>query len=513
MYKMRKRLSLFLIMVMLALPYSFVLAADNDGWTEAAKTEQAQNGTWEDWCKEWETIKDNPTQMSLTPGKDASQLNFSWYSNATDKPAKLKISKRKDLKDAIQLKVITTDAVEGYRSNKAVATGLKNNTTYYYSYTINGKWTKGVKYETQDTKSYSFLFVGDPQIGSSAANVPAGSKEEQGQSNAVRNDSFNWNNTLNEALKRNSKISFAISAGDQIQTRDKKTPEKTYKTFDENEIEYAGYLSADALASLPVATSIGNHDTNSANYTYHFNNPNASKTLGDTYAGTDYYFSYGNTLYIMLNTNNVNIVEHKQFIDKAIASHKDAKWKIVTMHQDIYGAGEHSNEPEIVSLRYALAPIFEKNGIDVVLTGHDHTYSRSFIMNGGVADMSSMLSEEEYEKFFEEDLAAVSHTSYLSSNIMYKNYLNAVQDLYAIVKRNPNKVINPQGVLYLTAGSSTGSKYYDLMGTKQAYLASRWQKDVPTYTLIDVTDTTLKINTYRTDNGEKIDTIFTIQKK
>ena len=36
-----------------------------------------------------------------------------------------------------------------------------------------------------------------------------------------------------------------------------------------SEIEYTGYLSPEALKSLPVATTVGNHDADNANYTYH----------------------------------------------------------------------------------------------------------------------------------------------------------------------------------------------------------------------------------------------------
>lgn len=57
-----------------------------------------------------------------------------------------------------------------------------------------------------------------------------------------------------------------MSAGDQIQTTKKKAPRKSSTT---SEIEYAGYLSPDTLASLPVATTVGNHDADNANYQYH----------------------------------------------------------------------------------------------------------------------------------------------------------------------------------------------------------------------------------------------------
>lgn len=56
----------------------------------------------------------------------------------------------------------------------------------------------------------------------------------------------------------------------------------------------------------------------------------------------------------------------------------------------------------------------------------------------------------------------------------------------------------------MTANSSSGSKYYDLVPRMQSYIANRWQEDVPTYSVIDVTDNTFTINTYRTDNDRKL---------
>lgn len=64
----------------------------------------------------------------------------------------------------------------------------------------------------------------------------------------------------------------------------------------------------------------------------------------------------------------------------------------------------------------------------------------------------------------------------------------------------------------MTAGSSSGSKYYDLVPRQQTYIAHRWQEDVPTYSVVDVTENSLTINTYRTDNDEKIDETFSSQR-
>ena len=85
----------------------------------------------------------------------------------------------------------------------------------------------------------------------------------------------------------------------------------------------------------------------------------------------------GDALFMILNTQDTNVEEHRQFIESTVAANTDCKWKIVTLHQDIYGSAEHSNEPEITNLRYSLVPVFEQNDIDLVLAGHDHAYSRT----------------------------------------------------------------------------------------------------------------------------------------
>ena len=250
------------------------------------------------------------------------------------------------------------------------------------------------------------MFVGDPQIGSSneeKAKTPEDIQKPTfltAQSEAVRNDTFNWNYTLKRAYeKTGNKASFILSSGDQIQTNAKKVGDSTV-----SEMEYAGYLSADIMKSVPVATTVGNHDADNANYTYHFNTANMS-SLGDNgYVGGDYYFTYGDALFIILNTQDTNVSEHKDFIEQTVAANPDCKWRIVTLHQDIYGSAEHSNEPEITNLRYSLVPIFEENDVDIVLTGHDHAYSRTKMLKGGQNTTGFEYTDDEFDEQLDKDL-------------------------------------------------------------------------------------------------------------
>lgn len=519
MIKRTKKVMAALMVAIMMITTSYtVFAAENDGWTEAPYTEAAQGGAWEAWCEKWETIKNDWTQLSITPGKNATELNFAWYSEKEETLPKVKISKSTDMSNSIEFDGTQSRAVTNketkieYVSNKVTVTGLEEDTTYYYSYGNNENWSSPVVINTQSTDSFSFFLVGDPQIGSSLKNTPTGETEAIGQDRSVRNDSFNWNNTIKKALSLVPNVSFMISAGDQISIRDKKANNEQALAYTENEIEYAGYLSPEPLKSLPVATTLGNHDAVSGNYSYHFNNPNTS-TLGSTVGGGNYYYTYGNTLFIMLNTNNTNAEEHKQFIEQAVAESGDVTWKVVTLHQDIYGSGEHSNEPEIAELRYKLVPIFEENDIDVVLTGHDHTYAISKILKGGVKEESTFLTDDEYEEFF--DIEFESDYTELVEDEKYLSYLESIEDKNAIetdLSIRGENISNPEGILYITANSASGSKYYNNVPRQQAYIANRWQEDVPTFSTINVDNVSLSISTYRTDNMEKIDETVTIIK-
>ena len=505
-------------------------AAPPDGYTNAQDTVEAYGGAYSNWMTKWNsTISKDREQISLSPGSDNSSVNFAWYTKKSAGVQKLKIAENKRLTnakvyEAEQTKAVTDKDETEYVSNKVIATDLKANTTYYYSYQKDGQWTAPEKYTTDNVSKFSFIFVGDPQIGSSNELKGAATEEfYNAQSAAVANDAFNWNTTLNQAMeKTGNKASFVLSSGDQIQSTKKKSPNKAAWG---SEIEYSGYLSPDVLKNLPVATTVGNHDADNANYTYHFNTANASELGSNGKVGGDYWFKHDNALFIMLNTQDTNVEEHRQFIEQTVAANKDCKWRIVTLHQDIYGSAEHSNEPEITNLRYQLAPIFEDNKVDVVLTGHDHAYSRTQILKGG--HKTTEYTDDEFDPMLDEDMDAGENpdTVYTAkenikadttdpSQKAYLNYLNQVMDKDAIqqVTKKGTTVFNPTGILYMTAGSSSGSKYYDLVPRQQSYIANRWQQDVPTYSVIDITDTTFTINTYRTDTEEKIDETFSIAK-
>ena len=488
----------------------------NDGATVGGSDE------WAAWVQEWDDVATDYTKVSLTPGADETELNFAWYSldNGEDATPVVHFGTDRNNLETYTGTAgdVETDLTGGvaYDYNYVTVTGLAENTTYYYTVEKNGVQTDVETYTTHSFSDVKMLYVGDPQIGASKGQ-PQGNEElsaDAGAANtAARNDSFGWNRTLEAALEQDPDVSFIISAGDQVN-----------KTGQAKEEEYAGYLDPDALASLPVATTIGNHDSLNADYMYHFNNPNTTE-YGATQAGGDYYYSYGNGLFIVLNTNNYNVAEHKKAIEEAVASDPDAAWRIVTIHQDIYGTGLDHSDTDGMILRTQLTPIFDEFDIDVVLQGHDHTYSRSKLLYGDGQTHGSyefQLNEDGSDYDWDHAYNTTTQTQIPlapeegdADGQQLLNDFQADNHCYTIETTVGNTVVNPNGTLYMTANSASGSKYYELIASQQDYIAARSQNWLPSWSVISLSEDTFSIDTYQlTADGstEKIDETFSIQK-
>ena len=225
--------------------------------------------------------------------------------------------------------------------------------TYYYQYSTNGvDWSDTYTYKTHSFSDYQAVLVGDPQIGASGSN---GQGTQDDTDIAV--NTYAWNKTLQKALGAGGiaeNASFILSAGDQIDYSSSGNLNGSGEIIREQ--EYAGFLYPDVLRSTPLATTIGNHESMVDDYSLHYNNPNAS-TLGSTESGGDYYYSYGDTLFISLNSNSRNVEEHRQLMKEAVASHEDAKWKVVLFHHDIYGSGSPHSDVDGANLRILFCAI------------------------------------------------------------------------------------------------------------------------------------------------------------
>jgi|LSQX01.3.fsa_nt_gb hypothetical protein len=401
------------------------------------------------------------TCIALTPGRNATELNFAWYSPKGYDRCAVQFAKKSDMEGEIfPVAAATTytgtvsDEPESNNSNYATITGLEEDTEYIYRLGDGNdeSWSLIYYYTTRKTDGYNFIFYGDPQIGAS------GDREK---------DYEGWNDTLEKSLNRFPDTSFGISAGDQIETKDA-------------EIQYRRYFKPQLMTSLPIQPVKDNHDDHLL-YKYHFNCANDSKEYGVTNGTGNSYFTYGNTLFLILNMMNSTperiANEQRPFMEMAIAAEPDVKWKVLVFHRGPYSAGPHYNN---TYYREWLVPVIDYFDIDVVLNGHDHVFVRSHQMLGNEPQILGPQNPD--------------------GEPLIENYLN-----------ENGAAVNPKGTLYLTANSSSGSKYYDLMEEELEYVAVKSQLRVPTFTNISVTDSYFDLSTYRTDTMERVDQYMIIK--
>lgn len=411
-------------------------------YSESDNYEQFRPHSTEDGS--WTFLKD----FTINIGSDEKSIGVAWFS--TTAGGTFQIMKGSSFDAAIAVSYAADTEVsyeEGCYSNHVVFDGLESNTTYAYRYGNCGVWSAADTYTTPnlDSDSFSFVAMGDPQIGASGD---------------ADSDAEGWSNAVNDALKDNNESGFSanfiLSVGDQI------NQSSTTETLAS---EYSGFFGADALTSVPFVATVGNHDSSTTLFNEHYNLPNVSEdygSSGDGAAEGDYYFNYGNTLFMVLNTNNSSIAEHTAFMKQAIDKAGDSSaWKVVVFHQSIYSVASHVNDGNIAALRQGLSPVLYNLDIDVVLMGHDHVYARSYIMGE-------------------------TQNAYGSE---------------AVDTEVTDSVTNPDGVLYLTLNSSSGSKYYGITSELYEYTAVMNQSKQQTYSDVTVTPTSFNITTYYLSGG------------
>jgi len=142
---------------------------------------------------------------------------------------------------------------------------------------------------------------------------------------------------------------------------------------------------APLLAQVPSVAVPGNHEyvTNRAQpYFDNFYLPTSS-TGGEHY----YSFDWGHVHFVALDANcamdmaaadRCSLTAQRKWLEQDLAA-SDAPWKVVFLHYPPWSSGDHGSQ---LMIRREFAPLFEKYGVDLVLTGHDHHYERSYPMKG-----------------------------------------------------------------------------------------------------------------------------------
>ncbi len=400
--------------------------------------------TEEQWQSRYDSLIESNTLPLLCVGADETQLNITWHTDKNAAYPEVKLSKKSDMSDAVTFKGEAVESENDYQLVcRVTMTGIEENTTYFYQYHSGNGWSKAAKYESKSFDSYKMMVVGDVQIGGQSTDNP----DEQSRIGYV------WQSLLDEALTKNPDISFLLSPGDNTSTG---------KSAD----EWQTFMMPTYAQSLPMALAIGNHDKKGMAYNYYTNMPN--EYYGEYFEGLDrdFWFRYGDVLYLVFDATSGSAADHRAMAEEAVNANPDAKWRIAAMHQALYGAGYSMLDSETgILLNGVFQPIFDMYDIDLVLTGHSHLQGRSkFIKNGLVVG------------------AAKSGKTYT----------------------------NPEGIIYLNSNACCDtSKTWGMPHCAYTFKDG----DTTTYTTIEFDGDSMAVKTFRGDNSELLDSITIVKTK
>jgi len=148
------------------------------------------------------------------------------------------------------------------------------------------------------------------------------------------------------------------------------------------------------LRQLPVWSTLGNHDGYSADsgtqtgpYYDIFDLPTLAEAGGQASFTEAYYsFDYGNIHFVVLDSydsDRSTSGNMLQWLEGDLAMN-DKPWLVAVWHHPPYTKGSHDSDTEgrLIDMRQNALPILDAWGVDLVLTGHSHTYERSYLVDG-----------------------------------------------------------------------------------------------------------------------------------
>ncbi len=117
---------------------------------------------------------------------------------------------------------------------------------------------------------------------------------------------------------------------------------------------------------IPILTVLGNHERNCIYY-YNFYSLNNNEAWWST--------DYGPVHIIGLDSNQPDDSDQFTWLLNDLENNKNAQWIIVMFHHPLF-----SSRPDwyVNDLRWQWHPLFQKYNVDLVISGDDHYYSRSF---------------------------------------------------------------------------------------------------------------------------------------
>lgn len=192
---------------------------------------------------------------------------------------------------------------------------------------------------------------------------------------SVRDAYLNWTDTHTDAVLLLGDIAYNDGTDQQMQA----ALFEMYGSF---------------LRNTGVYITRGNHERNTSVYYDSLTMPTAGE-LGGLASGTEAYYSFdiGHVHFVCLDSYGTDRSPSSPmwtWLENDLAS-TTGEFIIAFFHHPPYTKGSHDSDREgdLIQMRQQALPIFDQYGVDLVLTGHSHSYERSHQIRGHYGHSSS----------------------------------------------------------------------------------------------------------------------------
>jgi hypothetical protein len=307
-----------------------------------------------------------PTGIAtVATDNNTTSQTITWLSSYSTSAcrAMVQYSTNADMTDAVTLEgTATAHAFETSKDsaliNTVTITGLTPGTKYYYQ-VGNGiaeegsetptvsTWSKVYSFKTsaEDAETTKFFVVGDTQM--------SGNTESDAS----------YIDLLNQIAGRVEGYDFGIQTGDYVDNGG------NYAMWEEIQTVFGNSFSG-----IDIIHTNGNHE-------YFGDSTGVASALIYNRSGDYYSVEYGNVYVAVINLN-ANLEEALAWLVEDAQS-SNADWKVLSIHQPAYYTNVNGGSERYNRLVPSAA---EQAGINVVFSGHDHSYSRTQPMVGGQVD-------------------------------------------------------------------------------------------------------------------------------
>lgn len=198
-----------------------------------------------------------------------------------------------------------------------------------------------------------------------------------------------WSRVIRQAHSDAPGAAFMLHAGDLI---DRANSDQEWGEW----FAAGGWLNG----MIPVIATPGNHEY----YTVEHEDGRRERLLSSHWRPqftlpengpegleeTAYYLDYQGTRIISLNSNERQ-AEQVAWLEGVLGDNPN-NWTIVTFHHPVFSMAKDRDNPE---LRDMWKPVLDRYRVDLVLTGHDHTYGRSGLVGTENAPTGAAARSEE----------------------------------------------------------------------------------------------------------------------